>query len=170
MRLVVLSRSAEDTLAVGEAVGRAARPGLVVALQGDLGAGKTVLTKGVARGLGVARWRYVSSPTFTLHNVYRGRLVLHHVDLYRMGGEGDLEGAGLVEVLYGPGVCVIEWPDRFFAGLPEDRLTVRFEWGAGDKGRTLELTASGPVSRGVLGAVPGRLQGLRWREDVDDLV
>ena len=170
MRLAVLSRSAEDTLAVGDAIGRAARPGLVVALQGDLGAGKTVLAKGVARGLGVARWRYVSSPTFTLHNVYRGRLALHHLDLYRMGDEVDLEGSGLGEVLYGPDVCVIEWPDRFFAGLPEDRLTVRLEWGAGGEGRTLDLTASGPVSRGVLGAVPGRLQGLRWREDVDDLV
>ncbi|MBE0618203.1 MAG: tRNA (adenosine(37)-N6)-threonylcarbamoyltransferase complex ATPase subunit type 1 TsaE, partial [Proteobacteria bacterium] len=74
----------EDTLTVGEAIGRAAGPGLVVALQGPLGAGKTLLTKGIARGLGVAQWRYVTSPTFAIHNVYQGRwLRLHHLDLYR---------------------------------------------------------------------------------------
>lgn len=138
----------EDTLAFGDALGRAARPGLVVVLQGALGAGKTVLAKGMARGLGVAEWRYVTSPTFAIHNVYEGRLRLHHLDLYRLGDAAELEGAGLEEVLYGRDICVIEWPDSFFESLPSDRLLVRFEWGPSGA-RLLQTEPSGDVSRAV---------------------
>ena len=163
----ILCPRPEDTLAVGEAVGRVARPGLVVALQGELGAGKTVFAKGVAKGLGVSRWRYVTSPTFALHNVYQGRRVLHHIDLYRVESTGELEGAGLADVLYGSEVCVIEWPDRFFSEFPADRLTVRFM--RAGQGRLLEMEASGEVSSQVLEDLSGRVPGFRWREERDEV-
>ncbi len=136
--------SPEDTLALGESVGRAARPGLVLALCGPLGAGKTLFTKGVAKGLGVPSWCYVTSPTFAIHNVYEGRLTLHHLDLYRLE-RGGLEDLGMEEVLYGSGVCVIEWPDEFLQELPSDRLTIHFLWGEGDS-RLLEFEAAGESS------------------------
>ncbi len=163
----VLCPRPEDTLAVGEAVGRVAKPGLVVALQGELGAGKTVFAKGVAKGLGVSRWRYVTSPTFALHNVYPGRRVLHHIDLYRVESAGELEGAGLADVLYGSEVYVIEWPDHFFSEFPDDRLTVRFA--RAGQGRLLEMEASGEVSSQVLHDLAGRVPGFRWREERDEV-
>jgi tRNA threonylcarbamoyladenosine biosynthesis protein TsaE len=131
-----------ETEAVGEALGRMAVPGLVVALQGALGAGKTVFTKGVARGLEVPFPQYVSSPTFTIHRVYQGRLTLHHLDLYRLSEAGQLEDLGLEEALSGAGMCVIEWPDLFFSELPADRLTVRLA-SVGEEQRILEFEAHG---------------------------
>lgn len=150
MTFEVPSAGADDTLAAGEALGRLARPGLVVLLQGPLGAGKTVFAKGVARGLGVPGWRYVTSPTFALHNVYEGRLRLHHLDLYRLSGAAELEGLGAEEALYGSGVCVLEWPDLFFEDLPPDRLIVRFRWTGPEGGRSLVFESEGPGS-GALG-------------------
>lgn len=168
MRAGFRSRSPEDTLDLGEAIGRAAVPGLVVGLSGELGAGKTVLTKGIARGLGCPRWERVTSPTFTLHNVYEGRLRLHHLDLYRLGDAEDLAAAGLDEVLYGAEVCVVEWPDLFLPEFPEDRLLVRLRWqGPGETERTLELSASGASSTAVLREVSARAAALLRREVVD---
>lgn len=157
MRRTLATRTPEETICFGYAIGAAARPGLLVTLQGALGAGKTVLTKGIAKGLGVPGWKYVTSPTFALHNVYQGRLALHHVDLYRLARTEELDGLGLDDLLGGPGVCVIEWPDLFFEELPQDRLAVRFSWGPAS-GRTLEVESSGPVSDDTLGQI-GQAQG-----------
>lgn len=111
----LLSHSPAETEALGEAWGRAARPGLVVILTGELGAGKTALARGVARGLGFAG--RVHSPTFTLVNVYSGgRLPLVHLDLYRIETPEQLRGAGLAEYISPDGVAVIEWGERWFAG------------------------------------------------------
>jgi tRNA threonylcarbamoyladenosine biosynthesis protein TsaE len=138
-------RSPAETLAAGAAVGRVAGPGLVLALRGSLGAGKTLFTKGVAKGLGVPGWRYVTSPTFTIHNVYQGRLRLHHLDLYRLTEADDLESLDLYEVLDGRDVCVIEWPDSFLRDLPSDRVDIRFHWV--DQGRRdIEIESEGTVS------------------------
>jgi len=101
-----------------------------------------LLTKGIARGLGVPRWQYVTSPTFALHNVYQGRLRLHHVDLYRLGSAAELEHLGLEEALYGFDACVIEWPDLLLEDLPEEPVLVRFLRGAGEE-RILEIEAAG---------------------------
>jgi tRNA threonylcarbamoyladenosine biosynthesis protein TsaE len=108
-----ISHSPEETEALGEAWGRGARRGLVLALSGDLGAGKTRLVKGLARGLGIpAR---VHSPTFTLVNIYSGgRLALFHLDLYRLETAGQIVAAGLEEYLNPEGVTVIEWAERWF--------------------------------------------------------
>ncbi len=109
-----ISRSPEDTAALGEAWGRAATAGCIIGLSGALGAGKTQLVKGLARGLGVGD--RVHSPTFTLVNLYGGgRLPLIHLDLYRLETAAQIVAAGLEEFLRDPaGVVVIEWAERWF--------------------------------------------------------
>ena len=106
-----ISHSATETEALGETWGRAANHGLVIALSGDLGAGKTQLVKGIARGLGITT--RVHSPTFTLVNVYTGgRLTLFHLDLYRLETQEQILSAGLEEYLRPNGIAVIEWAER----------------------------------------------------------
>ena len=106
-----ISHSPAETEALGEAWGRAARSGLVLALSGDLGAGKTQFVKGLARGLGVTG--RVHSPTFTLVNEYAGgRLRLFHLDLYRLETPAQIQSAGVEEFLQPEGVAVIEWAER----------------------------------------------------------
>src|SRR5882672_1403677 len=108
-----ISHSPSETEALGEAWGRAARKGLVLGLSGDLGAGKTQLVKGVARGLGITQ--RVHSPTFALVNIYPGgRLTLFHLDLYRLETLERILAAGLEEYLTPDGVTVIEWAERWF--------------------------------------------------------
>ncbi|HWF19881.1 MAG TPA: tRNA (adenosine(37)-N6)-threonylcarbamoyltransferase complex ATPase subunit type 1 TsaE [Verrucomicrobiae bacterium] len=107
-----ISNSPEATLAFGEEWGRAAASGWVIGLSGDLGAGKTQLAKGIARGLGFAG--RVHSPTFTLLNQYEGgRLPLFHVDLYRLKTSDQIIAAGLEEYFHPDGVSIIEWPERW---------------------------------------------------------
>jgi len=106
-----ISHSAAETESLGETWGRVANRGLVIALSGDLGAGKTQLVKGLARGLGITT--RVHSPTFTLVNIYTGgRLALFHLDLYRLETKEQIFSAGLEEYLRPDGVAVIEWADR----------------------------------------------------------
>jgi tRNA threonylcarbamoyladenosine biosynthesis protein TsaE len=106
-----ISHSPAETESLGERWGRAAQTGLVIGLSGDLGAGKTQLVKGLARGLGIAS--RVHSPTFTLVNEYGGgRLRLFHLDLYRLETRGQIVSAGLEEFLQPDGVAVIEWAER----------------------------------------------------------
>jgi tRNA threonylcarbamoyladenosine biosynthesis protein TsaE len=108
---ILISHSPADTEALGEKFGRAARRGWVVALSGELGAGKTQFVKGVARGLGISA--RVHSPTFTLVAEYGGgRLPLFHLDLYRLENEAQILSAGLEEFLQPDGVAVIEWAER----------------------------------------------------------
>jgi tRNA threonylcarbamoyladenosine biosynthesis protein TsaE len=106
-----ISHSPAETEALGESWGRAAQKGLVIALSGDLGAGKTQLVKGLARGLGIAS--RVHSPSFTLVNVYTGgRLTLFHLDLYRLETKEQILSAGIEDYLQPDGVAVIEWAER----------------------------------------------------------
>jgi len=110
-----ISHSPAETEALGEKFGRAAQPGLVIALSGDLGAGKTQFVRGLARGLGVAS--RVHSPTFTLVNEYGGgRLKLFHLDLYRLETAEQVRSAGVEEYLTPEGVSVIEWAERLEDG------------------------------------------------------
>ena len=107
------SKSPDDTLRLGEQWGHEARPGWVIGLTGDLGAGKTQLVKGIARGLGIAS--RIQSPTFTLIHEYRdGRLPLYHIDLYRLENAEQVVGAGLESYFYqADGVTVVEWAERY---------------------------------------------------------
>jgi tRNA threonylcarbamoyladenosine biosynthesis protein TsaE len=121
------------------------RPGDVIGLTGELGCGKTCFVRGLARGLGL-RAGAVTSPTFTLINEYRGgRLVLHHVDLYRLDSAEELVELGLEEIAGGEGVCAIEWIDRFTQAAPREWLQVRIELTSGSRRR---LTAHGLGPRG----------------------
>jgi tRNA threonylcarbamoyladenosine biosynthesis protein TsaE len=118
--------SADEMRALGESFGRAAQPGEVIALVGDLGAGKTVFVQGLAAGLGYEG--SVTSPTFTLIHVYEGgRLTLYHADLYRLDREAELEDVGLDDIFRQDGVAVVEWADKFPAAMPREAREIRIE-------------------------------------------
>ncbi|MCK6438979.1 MAG: tRNA (adenosine(37)-N6)-threonylcarbamoyltransferase complex ATPase subunit type 1 TsaE [Planctomycetes bacterium] len=143
--LTLTSPSVDATIAIGDAIGRHATKGLVVALCGSLGMGKTHLTKGIARGLGVAGWQRVHSPTFTLLTIHRdGRLPLYHMDFYRLESASQMPPEMIEAIESGEGVCVIEWADRFARGIPENaaRLNVLIEDSGGDN-RRLALSGAG---------------------------
>lgn len=112
------SHSPARTRAIGRAIAQRLERGDVVALFGELGSGKTTLVRGLALGLGVAPEEPVSSPTFVLLQVYHGRLVLYHLDLYRLSSPQELFGIGIEELLSPDGVTVIEWADRAERMLP----------------------------------------------------
>ena len=142
--LVVRSRGPQETAGVGERLARlllrAGAAGAVVALSGPLGAGKTCLVQGLARGLGVRAG--VRSPTFVLIHEHRGAVPLFHVDLYRLGPD-DLGALGLEEILEGPGVTALEWPEHGGDVLPELRLHIALAYGAGECERVLTIAARG---------------------------
>lgn len=147
----IVTRSHAETEGLGERLGRAARAGDVLALWGELGAGKTVLARGIARGLGVDAAE-VTSPTFvTMHEHLEGRLPFFHIDLYRIDPE-DARSTGWEEAVDGSGVTAIEWPDRVVADLPADRLDVRIEHGSGDE-RRIRLEPTGPDARRLLDGI-----------------
>ena len=124
--IIMQSSCAEDTFEYGRQLGLTAQPGEVYALIGDLGTGKTVFTKGFAKGLGVEE--YVNSPTFTIMQIYEeGRMPLYHFDVYRIEEPEEMEEVGLDEYLEGDGVCLIEWAERIEELLPEDMVTVKIE-------------------------------------------
>ena len=142
------SHSPEETLSFGDSLGKALRPGDVLALIGDLGAGKTWLTKGIARGLGVPI-EQVTSPTFVLMHVYEGRLRLAHFDAYRLRGGRDMIDLGAEEMFFGQGASVVEWADRVADALPADRLVIEMEVG-GETERRMRLSATGARSGELL--------------------
>ncbi len=120
--MTLFTRTSAETEALGERIGSFLAPGAVIALRGGLAAGKTTLTKGIARSLGVAE--DVTSPTYTLISEYPGRIPLYHMDAYRLDGEEDFLALGAEEYLYGNGVCVVEWSERVAAALPEGSSVV----------------------------------------------
>jgi tRNA threonylcarbamoyladenosine biosynthesis protein TsaE len=142
--------SPDATLAAGERLGRAVAAGDLIGMIGDLGAGKTLLVQGIARGLAVPAEARVTSPTFTLVNEYRGgRLALAHADLYRIEKARELEEIGLDEIgRRGAGLLVVEWSDRFPV-LGADRLDIRMEV-TGPQSRVLTATATGPRGAALL--------------------
>ncbi len=115
------------------------KPGSLITLSGDLGAGKTTFTQGLARGLGVVK--NVTSPTFTLLKIYQGRLPLYHIDAYRL--ENVVQDLGFDEYLQSDGVCVIEWANFIEYMLPGDYLNITFTIGEKENQRRLTLTAAG---------------------------
>lgn len=128
-----ISKSVKETFGIGEKLARRLKKGDFVALVGDLGAGKTVLTKGIARGLGVKNARYVNSPTFVIIKEYKGRLPLYHFDLYRLDHPGSLDADNFEEYFYGDGVSVVEWADKIKGLLPKKRWEIRMTVAGEDK-------------------------------------
>ena len=123
---VIESFSADDTHALGVTLGQQAKPGDVCTLVGDLGVGKTVLTQGIAEGLGITE--AVNRPTFTILQVYEeGRLPLYHFDVYRIGDVEEMDEIGYEDYFYGDGVCLIEWANLIEEILPEKYTEIRIE-------------------------------------------
>ena len=117
--MIIESLCADDTFVFGKKLGEAAEPGTVYTLVGDLGVGKTVLTQGLAEGLGITE--AVNSPTFTILQVYEeGRLPLYHFDVYRIGDVEEMDEIGYEDYFYGDGVCLIEWASQIRDILPDD--------------------------------------------------
>ena len=114
-----VTHSSEESIERGREIGAQLKPPALVLLFGDLGAGKTTLTKGIVSGLGAAHEDEVTSPTFTLVHKYSGAIPVYHVDLYRIGNFHDLETLGLEDVFSEQAIVIVEWPDR---------LTLRTDW------------------------------------------
>jgi tRNA threonylcarbamoyladenosine biosynthesis protein TsaE len=124
MPLQIVSPSSSDTQKLGQELGQLLDAGDIVCLSGELGSGKTVLSKGIAQGLGVSHERAVRSPSFVLIHRYQGRVAIYHVDLYRLEGPTDIVDIGLRDLLGGDGVAVIEWADKLETSLPAERLDI----------------------------------------------
>lgn len=121
----MISKSVEETIRIGEKLAGRLKAGDCVALVGDLGAGKTVLTKGIAKGLGVKDARYVNSPSFVIIKEYKGKVPLYHFDLYRLSRSTVIDAENFEEYFYGPGVSVIEWADKIRKILPKKYIEVK---------------------------------------------
>ena len=112
----------KNTEEFGIKLGRLLKPGHIVCLNGDLGAGKTTLTKSIGIGLDVDE--YITSPSFTLINQYRGRMMVYHFDVYRLEDVDELYDLGFDEYFFGDGVCIIEWAERIDKFLPKERIVI----------------------------------------------
>jgi tRNA threonylcarbamoyladenosine biosynthesis protein TsaE len=140
------SKSVAETERVAAELARTLVGGECIALEGDLGAGKTQFVRGLVRGLG-GEARSVSSPTFVLLNVYdTGRLTVYHLDAYRVGGAEDFEAIGFAELLEQGGVVAVEWPGRVAEAMPERVIEVRLKV-VGKNGREIEIDRGGAEKR-----------------------
>lgn len=132
------SNSEQETEALGKRLGERLKPGTVIAYTGDLGAGKTAFTRGLARGLGISG--QVTSPTFTIVNEYEGgRLPLFHFDMYRLGSADELFDIGWEDYLARNGVCAVEWSENVDEALEEDTIRVDIRRGESDHQRVISI-------------------------------
>ena len=152
--LVLRSHSARETARIGSALGQYAEAGDVFLLSGELGAGKTCLTQGIAKGLGVDG--YVRSPTFVLVSVHQGRLPLYHIDIYRLDEVAEVVDLGLEEYLAGDGVSVIEWASKALEVFPQPYMLVTLTY-EGENERLIQLEAMGERYESLLSQVERRL-------------
>ncbi len=136
MRKVI--RNELDTKKFGIELAGKLKPGDIIALIGDLGTGKTTLTKSIAEGLGITRM--ITSPTFTIVQEYtEGRLPLYHFDVYRINDLEEMYELGYEEYFFGQGVCVVEWADQITELIPEDSIFIRIEYGENEDERVYEI-------------------------------
>ncbi len=142
MKVVNQSKSASETVRLGKNIGGRLLPGDVVALVGELGAGKTQFIKGLAAGAGIRNPTYIASPSFTLINEYPGRITFYHIDLFRLGKEKEAEDLGLEEYFQGEGITAIEWADKIPSLLPKELLLIRIVY-TGRNTRSLEIIGKG---------------------------
>jgi tRNA threonylcarbamoyladenosine biosynthesis protein TsaE len=142
-----ISHSEAQTRRLGARLGELLEGGEIIALQGELGTGKTRWAQGVGQGLHVDQ--LVTSPTFTLVNEYLGRLALFHIDMYRINREDEALAFGLEDYLYGDGVCLIEWAERISAILPHDCLWITFYY-LDDTKRRITMRADSSRYQGLL--------------------
>ncbi|AWN19576.1 tRNA (adenosine(37)-N6)-threonylcarbamoyltransferase complex ATPase subunit type 1 TsaE [Streptococcus sobrinus] len=143
------SRNEDELMAIGYKIGQSLQAQDVLILTGELGAGKTTITKGIAKALGISQM--IKSPTYTIVREYEGSLPLYHLDVYRIGDDPD--SIDLDDFLFGDGVTVIEWGELLGENLPKDYLTVKLDKVA--DGRQVSLNASGLRSQKLLEAIDG---------------
>ena len=149
-KYTLLSNSPAATLALGERIGERLQPGSIIALTGELGCGKTLLTRGICAGLDVPL-RQVNSPTFVLVNEYRGRMPIFHMDMYQLGAAFDAVEFGFFDYLAraASGIMIIEWAEKIAAVLPDDYLNIKFDILSARK-RRLDFTTPGDKFRDTL--------------------
>ncbi|MGE5630030.1 MAG: tRNA (adenosine(37)-N6)-threonylcarbamoyltransferase complex ATPase subunit type 1 TsaE [Caulobacteraceae bacterium] len=139
--LRLISTSAEDTLNIGERLGRLLNRGNIICLSGDLGAGKTALTQGIAKGMDVKD--YVTSPTYTIINEYQGRIPLYHFDVYRLNDVEEMYELGYEEYFFGDGAVVLEWADIVKEIIPGERLWITILKSKEENSREIILEPTG---------------------------
>ena len=140
----IITCSADETFALGRAIGEKLQGGDILALSGELGSGKTCFTGGIARGLGVSENYQITSPTFTLINEYPAKHRLFHFDVYRLSDYSDLDDLGYDEFISGRGVVVIEWAEKIASIIPEKAFFVNFEYVDENKRK---IIIKGPLDR-----------------------
>ncbi len=123
--MTLTAHTEEETIALGKKIGAKLNRGDIIALQGTLGAGKTTITKGIAQALGIEET--ITSPTFCLISEYEGKMPLYHMDVYRLEGTEDFINLGVDDMLYGRGVCLIEWSEKIMDELPKKTIILRLE-------------------------------------------
>ncbi|MCL2426905.1 MAG: tRNA (adenosine(37)-N6)-threonylcarbamoyltransferase complex ATPase subunit type 1 TsaE [Oscillospiraceae bacterium] len=138
--MTIITNSEAETIQEGYKLGRSLSKGAVVALYGDLGAGKTAFTRGVAAGLGIDA--SVSSPTFTIVNEYPGKIPLFHFDMYRLNNESELFDIGWDDYLERGGVCIVEWSENVPGAFPPDTIVVHLKY-IDENTRQIEIDAPG---------------------------
>jgi tRNA threonylcarbamoyladenosine biosynthesis protein TsaE len=154
----MVSGSAGQTRNIGIKLGKLAAAGDIILLVGPLGAGKTCLTQGIARGLGIHE--YTASPSFVLVREYQGKLPLYHIDLYRLDKIEEVTQLGLDDYLYGNGVCVVEWADKGLSVLPEEHLLIKMQVVSPLK-RKLSFTPKGARYSEMLSKLNSERRGAR---------
>jgi len=138
--MIIITNSEKETICEGEKLGRTLKPGSIVALHGELGAGKTAFTRGIAAGLGISA--NVSSPTFTIVNEYSGDIPLFHFDMYRLENEDELFDIGWDDYHDRGGICVVEWSEKVPGAFHPDTIIVKID-NLGDDTRRIEIVDSG---------------------------
>ena len=131
LSLHIISSDPKQTQNIGNEIGKLSQKGDVLLLIGNLGAGKTCLTQGIARGLDIKE--HTSSPSFMIVKEYYGRLPLYHIDLYRLDKVGEIQDLGLDDYLYGDGVCAIEWAEKGLSVLPDEYLQIEISYLEGNR-------------------------------------
>ena len=121
--LTFFTHSADETTALGYKIGKKLKKGDIIAMQGTLAAGKTTITKGIAQALDISE--EITSPTFCLISEYYGKMPLYHMDVYRLDGTEDFINLGVDDMLYGDGVCIIEWSEKIMEELPKNTIILR---------------------------------------------
>lgn len=155
--LQIVTVSSEETEAVGACLGSLLKSGAFLALRGELGGGKTCFARGVVASVAPHSANLVASPTYAIMNCYPGSVPVYHFDFYRLTCDDEIAELGFEEFFYGDGVCIVEWSERLMELLPEDVLTILFEYG-GDDHRQITITSSGNNSANVLKQLTEKLR------------
>ncbi len=152
----IVTRNKEETLDFGMYIGSLTKPGYTICLTGDLGSGKTVLTGGIARGMGINE--EITSPTFTLLNIYEGRIPLYHFDVYRLENRDMVQDIGFYDYVDGDGVSVIEWANLIPHVLPDSYILfdITRDFQAGDDFRSIDIYEKGTGMAELIEAIKNR--------------